>query len=307
MKKTLLCITLHSDYQLAQSIADFLHLPLHVPTITTFADSELEVSLWQEFLWSEREVLIIVPTVYRVHDELIKTLFLVDTLKQRGVKKIFLLLSYCGYARQCKDTTGQFKGHMNVVARMIEVAGVDVLIIIEPHENLASFFSIPVHEILVHHSIASAIETRFTRSKEMCLVAPDEGSLERVKHIAHELQLPFMYAVKQRFATDQTRVMGIHGYKGYSRALIIDDIIDTGSTALSVARCLQNLGVEETHGYFVHGVFSHGVKNFLNENLYTTVSISPTVQLADEDYYDRVKTFAIHHTYKEIYALLHSR
>jgi ribose-phosphate pyrophosphokinase len=302
---SLVCVALQQNYRLANALSDFLHAPLYIPAITQFADGELEVLLWQEFLWHEKEVLLILPTAHCVHDELVKAFFLIDALKQRGVKKITWLLPYCGYARQCKDSTGVYQGHMAVVARMIEASGVDALMVIEPHDDLVSLFSIPVFQIRVHECISYDIKTRFGSLEDICLVAPDDGALERVTLIAKELAVPLVHAVKKRFDTNQTRVMGIQGYAGYKRAIIIDDIIDTGSTALSVAQSLLDLGVDEIHGYFVHGIFSQGIQKILDKNIYRTLAVSPTVSLSNDHSYDTVKVFDIHHAYVQIRSLLH--
>lgn len=302
-----ICIALDDQYAFAADLAQQLRYPFYVPVITRFADGELEIHVEQGLLLQQRHVVLIAPTAHCVHDELIKIFFLSHLVKQRGAAKCTWIIPYCGYARQCQDSSGNYAGHMAAVARMAEASGIDEIIVTEPHDHtLSSLFSIPVHIVSMHEDIVQAIRDQNIMLKEACIVAPDQGAVSRAKLVAQALNVPLVNVVKERFDTDQSRVLGIHGYTGFKRAIIIDDIFDTGRTALTVAQALFDLGVEEMHGIFVHGIFSRGLQEIVSISLYCTIGCSPTVPLPEFDRHGTLSVFSVSRTIAAIVRIIQS-
>ncbi|MCL4229862.1 ribose-phosphate diphosphokinase [Candidatus Dependentiae bacterium] len=291
-----ICIALDDQYAFAADLAQQLRYPFYVPVITRFADGELEIHVEQGLLLQQRHVVLIAPTAHCVHDELIKIFFLSHLVKQRGAAKCTWIIPYCGYARQCQDSSGNV-GHMAAVARMAEASGIDEIIVTEPHDHtLSSLFSIPVHMMSMHKDIVQAIRDQNITLNEACIVAPDQGAIARARLVAQALNAPLVNMVKERFDTDQSRVLGIHGYTGFKRAIVVDDILDTGRTALTVAQALFDLGVEEMHGIFVHGIFSRGIQEIVSTSWYRTICCSPTVPLPELALHDTLSVFSIPYT-----------
>lgn len=303
MNVSTLCIAFDENYLFATQLAQSLGVSLHIPTVIIFSDGEMELSLWQEFLWERQHAIIIAPTVRTIHDDLMKVFFLARMLKQRGVKKCTWVAPYCGYSRQCRDSSGSYRGHMAAVAALVEAVGIDELIIVESHDDMiASLFSIPVHNVYVCEDIVREIQTKNIQLNDACVVAPDKGAEARASIIAQQLGLPLVVFSKQRLGPDNPSVCGIQGYTGFKRAIIIDDILDTGRTALLVAQSLRDLGVEEIHGFFVHGVFSRGIDAVMSGRLYDSMSCSNTVPFCVDISSDTLSMFTVFHAVKEIVA-----
>ena len=74
------------------------------------------------------------------------------------------------------------------------------------------------------------------------------------------LGLPFASGNKERISDTEVRISGLAGktVQGFSRAIIYDDEISTGSSMLELAYVLHRSGVEEITLVCTHGVFVAG-------------------------------------------------
>ncbi len=275
----LMCLALDQNYTLAHSVATILKAPLLVPTISNFADGEISLHVSEEVGWQNQEVVLIAATHNPVQESIMHALFLVHALKQRKIKRLTWIIPYCAYARQTVDSQNSaYQGNLGACARMMQAVGVDQIVVVEPHDaEFSSLFSIPVQIIAVDQDIARDIQEKIPGWQECCIVAPDRGAVERAQMVANILSLPLVTCTKKRLSADVVKITQIEGYVGNRAAIIIDDILDTGGTALHTAQLLQEKGVQKIYGYFVHGVFSCGVDVILNAGLFTSVHISPTV------------------------------
>ena len=87
-------------------------------------------------------------------------------------------------------------------------------------------------------------------------VAPDEGAIARCAAIAEAAGAdePIVWVRKRRTPTGLEH-LGIVGSPG-QRALVVDDILDTGGTLVSCCRQLRDAGVEEIGVIATHGLFT---------------------------------------------------
>ena len=144
-----------------------------------------------------------------------------------------------------------------MIAQLFESAGVDELIVVELHaKDVMRFFTIPVTNVSVKDTIVAHIKKQFPVLDSVCLVAPDQGAHEYVKDIAQQLKVGTITCSKERFATDQTRVLDcVIDCEGVV-CVIVDDMVSTGGTATNVTRLLSGRGYQDIFGYFVHPVLA---------------------------------------------------
>ena len=241
---------------LARKIAHRLGKELRIATLRQFADGELNVRLNDYQAYAGKTAVIIQSTGDRVNEYTLGLAFLAQTLKQAGAKKIIAVTPYFGYSRQDRGIAGK-PGHAQVIAQLFESAGVDELIVVELHaKEVMRFFTIPVTDVSVNDTVADHIKKQFPALDSVCLVAPDQGAHEQVKDIAKTIKVGTISCSKERFATDQTRlldcVIDCDGVVG----VVVDDIVSTGGTASNVTRRLSEQGYQDFFGYFVHPVLA---------------------------------------------------
>ena len=250
---------------LAQRIAQKLHKELHIATLRQFADGELNVHLNDYQQYADKTAVIIQSTGGRVNEYTLGVAFLAQTLQQAGAKKIIAVTPYVGYSRQDRGIGGK-PGHMQVVAQLFEVAGIDELIAVELHEKeVMRFFTIPVTNVSVKDTIAMHIKEQFPVLDTVCLVAPDKGAHEYVKDVAQKVGVGTINCSKERFGSDQTRVLDCVIDCDGATGVIVDDIVSTGGTAANVARLLSDKGYQDIFGYVVHPVLAGKAVELLRE------------------------------------------
>jgi ribose-phosphate pyrophosphokinase len=93
------------------------------------------------------------------------------------------------------------------------------------------------------------------------------------------LGVGYLFFIKERYATDKTRVVSQEGGCSGSIAIVIDDIIDTAGTAIQVSNILQTQGFKTIVGYFVHPVLSDDAVQRIIKSPFKQVYVSNTIPM----------------------------
>ncbi len=203
-------------------------------------------------------------------------------------------MPYFGYGRQEKSDIKGKPGPAQVIAHLYQGAGIDYVMMVELHTPIIqTFFVIPSYNITVNNLIAQHIHHTFGKDASVCLVAPDKGAEERVADIAQHVGCGFTVFKKERYAIDKTRIIGQTNACNAMHAIIIDDIIDTGGTAIDAADKLLQQGFSTVSGYFVHGVFSGNALEHINASAFNKVFVSNTIEHKQLDAYKKVEVFDV--------------
>jgi len=286
---------LDKNFDLAQKIAKKFKKDMIVPDIVTFADSEIRLDLPEGLSVEGTHALIIHSTVDPVNVSYMELFFLIDLLKRKGAKKITVVTPYFGYARQCGCKKGEDVGHAKIVAHLIECSGAGAVCVVEVHDDtLQSFFSIDFTNLLLRTFIADHIKKTFSNLQDFCLVATDKGTCQRVKEIAGLLRVDSFFFCKKRSGINNIEITGMSdGNIAGKQAIIIDDIIDTGSTALKVVEKLSQLGVKNMYAYFVHSVLSGDAAQKLEKSPIEKIFVTNTVSLQDDKKIEKIEVLDI--------------
>lgn len=270
--------------ELAQNIASLLNKDLIILQKQTFSDGECKVKLedWQQF---QNKIVVIVQSASKpVNDSILSLAFLIHELKNAGAKKIIAVIPYLAYARHEKSYMPEKRGTVAVIINMLESAGADEIITVELHEpSIMKYFSVPVYNVSMIETIADHIKKNNPRLLGVCLVAPDEGAQSYVQAVGKILGLGVIVFAKERYGKNKTRIVGMRGACRGKKAILIDDIIDTGGTAISVANKLTSLGFESVEGYFVHPVLSAHAPQKVQESLFAKIYVCNTLELPQEN------------------------
>jgi ribose-phosphate pyrophosphokinase len=219
--------------------------------IDRFANGELYARLGTPV--ADR-VAVLLGAVAPPDEDLLATLLLAHTLAREGARSVMALLPYLGYARHDRAEPGKslgtaWLGALLAAAGVAEVAAVDV-----HSRQVHELFPILVRSL----SPAPLFAAELARDgvEDVCVVAPDEGARERgeaVRQAARVLR-PLVWLGKTRTEAGVVH-SALHGEVA-PRAVIVDDILDTGGTLVSACGALQSAGVREIRVMVTHGLFT---------------------------------------------------
>jgi ribose-phosphate pyrophosphokinase len=187
-------------------------------------------------------------------EQALSVLLLAHTLKRNGAARVVAVLPYLGYARQDSAAAGQSLG-VGWAGALLAAAGVDEVMTIDVHSAAAeAYFSMPL--VSLSPAPLFAAELRRGSLTDLCVVAPDEGAVERCQAVARAagIEAPVAHLRKRRGA--EGIVHGALVGDVQPRAVLVDDILDTGGTLLSACAELRRAGVEEIAIMATHGTFS---------------------------------------------------
>ena len=142
------------------------------------------------------------------------------------------------------------------VGSLLKTSGFDRILAVDLHsERDRELFPLPLVSVSSATLFAAAMSKHGLM--DATIVAADHGAIARcetVKIAAGLPPCPTPYFEKRR--TDAGVVHGGLIGEVASRAIFVDDMLDTGDTLVSACERLVNVGVEEIYIFVTHGLFT---------------------------------------------------
>jgi ribose-phosphate pyrophosphokinase len=237
--------------RLASAVRELAGVEAGGSTILRFSNGELHVELESA---PEGRDCVLLGAVAPPDEHLLSTLLLGHTLRKEGARAITACLPYLGYARH--DRAEPRKSRATAwLGEVLHASGIDAVVAIDVHSHLVhELFPIPV--LSVSPATLFATEIGGLSLSGPVIVAPDEGALERCEAVrrAAAIPRPLAHLTKTR-TPDGVRHSILHGAVG-PQVVLVDDILDTGSTLLSACETLQRAGVRDIIVMVTHGLFT---------------------------------------------------
>jgi len=176
----------------------------------------------------------------------------IDAVWRSDADHITVIVPVFPYARQEKQE-GREGITAAVVARELEDLNADQVITLDVHNSaIAGFFRKAKFENL--HASKNIIDyinknKDFFDTKNLVVVSPDAGGVKRAKHYAHKLKTKLAFAYKERNydipnSVDSVSLVGDVKEKD---VLIVDDMIDTAGTLISVIEEIKKNGAKKVY------------------------------------------------------------
>lgn len=270
-----------SNPEIAERIARASHRALAKVAIRNFSDGEL----WVKYEENVRGVdLYIVQSTFAPADSLMELLLLIDAAKRASALRITAVIPYFGYARQDRKDQPRVAITAKLVANLLTQAGANRVITMDLHTpQLQGFFDIPLD-----HLYASTVTVDHIRSlglKNVAVASPDVGGVKTARAYAKMLGDADLVVVdKRRPRHNVAEVMNIIGDVRGKNVVMVDDLIDTGSTFVQCAEALKAAGAETIVGVCTHPVFSgEAVEKIAASPAISRLFVTDTIPLRTTD------------------------
>ena len=242
--------------ELAQRIADILHLPLSGLMLEKFANGET-YARFEETVRGCEVFFIQSLAGTNVNDLLMETLIVSDAATRASAASFTAVIPHYGYARQDRKAASREPITARLVANLLEAAGVDRVITLDLHSNqIQGFFDIPVTHLTALYLFGEYFKTKDFNWDETVVVSPDMGRAKVAKKLSDYLDCEVAIAHKGRPKHNAAEVMGIIGNIENKTCIINDDMIDTGGTLVGSINKLKEMGAGDIYISATHGIFS---------------------------------------------------
>src|SRR5688572_28834096 len=270
---------------LAEEIGRHMGLPLGDSTVKRFADGEIFVRINQNA--RGRDVFIIQPTPASA-DNIMELLLLIYAAKRASSARVTAIIPYFGYARQDRKDQPRVALGAKLVANLIEAAGADKVLGVDFHTHqIQGFFDIPVD-----HLYAAPVLTSYFREMSLenpVVVAPDVGAAKMARGFARRVNATFAIIDKRRPQQNVAEVMEVIGEVSGRPCIIVDDMIDTAGTLVSVVEALKDRGAGDVYAAATHALLSGPARDRLNDSAVIEVVVSDTLHIPEEKRFPKLR------------------
>ena len=243
--------------ELAQNIADYLGLPLSDREVIEFPNENLFVKLKGSA--RGQDVYVIQTTSSPVHRNLMELLIMIQTLRLDSAARITAVVPYLCYGRSDKKDQPRVPITARLVADMIEVAGADRYMTLDPHAGqVQGFFSIPGDVLTASHLLIGHISKNIRPSmSDPVVVSVDLGFAKKGRNYAADMDMPIAFIEKRRQGNDaRVEALTLIGEVKDRDVIIVDDEVDTGGSIAQAVEVVKQNGARDVYLAFVHAVLS---------------------------------------------------
>jgi ribose-phosphate pyrophosphokinase len=196
-----------------------------------------------------------------VNDKLIRLLFFIAAIKDASAGRVTAVCPYLAYARKDRKSKSRDPVSSRYVAQLFESVGTDRVVTLDVHNPAAyqNAYRIPA-EHLEARSLFVAWFAEHLRDESIVVVSPDVGGVKRAEAFRQALSRALGRPITSAFM-EKSRSEGVVsgeavvGHVNGKTAIIIDDLISTGTTLARAAMACKTLGANRVYAAASHGVF----------------------------------------------------
>lgn len=285
--KQLKLFSLTSNTEIAEKIAEAAGVPLGKLSSRQFSDGEIMINIEESVRGAD--IYIIQSTSFPVNDHLWELLIMVDACKRASANSINVVMPYFGYSRQDRIAKSREPLTAKLVANMLVKAGVDRLLTLDLHAvQVQGFFDIPVDNLFTVPLFAKHYIDKGLKGDDVVIVSPKNSGIKRARSLAEILDTPI--AIIDYAQDDSQREEGyIIGEVEGKKAILIDDILNTGKTFAEAAKIVERAGATEIYAVASHGLFAGGAADILEtapiKEILVTDSVRTKERVTDNTLY----------------------
>lgn len=267
-----------SNPQLAESMCEKLGAELGSITLSRFKSGEIYVN-YEESI-RNCDVFIVQSLSHPINELFVELLVMIDAAKRASARTINIVVPYYGYARQERKSAPREPISAKMVADVLTTAGANRVITMDLHAPaIQGFFNIPVDHLTALDLISDYLKS--LKLEHPVIVSPDAGRAKTAEKLANRLDSPFAIMFKKRPAHNESVVTHVIGDVEGRTPVIIEDIIDTGSTIVNVVDSLKERGAKQAIVCATHGLFSGNALERLSHSHIREIVVTDSIAMQE--------------------------
>jgi ribose-phosphate pyrophosphokinase len=218
-----------------------------------------------------------------VNDKLCRFLFFLGALRDASAQRVTAVIPYLCYSRKDRKSKPRDPVTTRYVAALFEAIGVDRAVTLDVH-NLAAYqnaWRIPADHLeakrlFVEHFLP------LLGHRDVVVVSPDIGGVKRAEEFRQTLSRALDCEIGSAFL-EKYRSGGVVsgeavvGDVSGKTAIIIDDLISSGSTLVRAAAACRDRGAGAVFGAASHGVFGGNANETLSNPALERIVVTNTI------------------------------
>lgn len=260
--KQIKLFSLTGNQPIAEKISKAAGIPLGKASSRQFSDGEIQINIEESVRGVD--VYIIQSTSYPVNDHLWELLIMVDACVRASANSVTVVMPYFGYARQDRTAAPREPITAKLVANMLVKAGVSRVVTLDLHAvQVQGFFDIPVDNLFTVPLFEDYYARKGLIGDDVVIVSPKNSGIKRARSLAESLNTPI--AIIDYAQDDADREEGyIIGDVEGKKAILIDDMLNTGRTFSEAAKIVKKNGATEIYAVASHGLFAGNATQLLD-------------------------------------------
>ncbi len=268
-------------WNFAKKIQDYLqftkeeHVPLWEISVDFFNNREINMYVPENI--RKRDIYYIQDSTKNPQQWWVELLLIKDLVLSSSANTLTFVLPNMLYSRQDRKQKSRVPISARAFAKSIS-KGIERIITMDLHApQIQGFYpeNIPLDNLYSFPEVVRYIfKNHINEFDKLVVVSPDTGGVNRAKSFLKRLkayqtdplnnlnQKEFSFALisKTRPKAGEVEDMQLVGEVSDKDVIIIDDIIDTGTTLLKAADLLKNNRAKKIFCYSTHGIFTRGTE-----------------------------------------------
>lgn len=218
-----------------------------------------------------------------VNDKLCRLLFFLGALRDASARNITAVVPFLCYSRKDQKTKSRDPVTTRYVASLFEAVGIDRMVTLDVH-NLAAFQN--AFRCHTDHLEATSLFVDFflprLRGADAVVVSPDPGGIKRAgrfqQALSRRLAKPVTTAFMEKLRSEgQVTGNAMVGDLDGRIAIIVDDMISSGTTIARAAQGCHLRGAIQVYAAVSHGVFTTAAGRVLLDSALDQVVVLDTI------------------------------
>ncbi|MFC6171484.1 ribose-phosphate diphosphokinase [Loigolactobacillus jiayinensis] len=296
-------IALNANRPLADKIAAATGVKLAKTSVKQFSDGEIQINLEESIRGDE--VFVIQSISDPINQNLMELMIMIDALRRASAKFINVVIPYYGYSRQDRKARAREPITAKLIANLLQMDGATRVIALDLHAaQLQGFFDIPVDHLQAAPLLANYFKA--CGLTDVVVVSPDHSSVARARQMATLLGGTPIAIIDRRQSTTTGENLSIIGDVAGKKAIVVDDMIDTGHRVISSAEALKRAGATNVYAVGTHAVFSDNATAKLQASPVERVVVTDSIALPPEKQFAKLAVVSVGELIGQAINLIHA-